>query len=357
MIDCKLKGDTTNDASTAGLVAIDADVHVENCNFQHFKSGGIMVQAKPQNKITIQDNEIISCDTAGIYIQGKQSRPYITGNSINFCRCAAINTNLDVQASIVRNQFNLNEVGIEVYNNQSHIIENEIERSHENGIKITGTNRAQLCTAKIWKNNITSCGYNGLVIQGGQCNPDVRGNVIKANRKAGIKLTEEAIAHIGGTEKADIKFIPTGKILDQVSNNTFMTAKKEAIRTFAGGSQHGGTNYLGITDDAMSATNQTPDDLALLDYRTIVESAQLRVKSFPNANVISHNYNQGILVVEGSSAIIIANKIEHNIKANIALGGEKTSKTRIMYNYIFNSKSGEGIFVVEGEEELLIEDN
>ena len=59
-----------------------------------------MVQAKPQNKITIQDNEIISCDTAGIYIQGKQSRPYITGNSINFCRCAAINTNLDVQASV-----------------------------------------------------------------------------------------------------------------------------------------------------------------------------------------------------------------------------------------------------------------
>mmetsp|Transcript_11720 Transcript_11720/g.15915 ORF Transcript_11720/g.15915 Transcript_11720/m.15915 type:complete len:132 (+) Transcript_11720:1756-2151(+) len=28
-----------------------------------------------------------------------------------------------------------------------------------------------------------------------------------------------------------------------------------------------------------------------------------------------------------------------------------------MYNYIFNSKSGEGIFVVEGEKELLVEDN
>jgi parallel beta-helix repeat protein len=81
------------------------------------------------------------------------------------------------------------------------------------------------------------------------------------------------------------------------------------------------------------------------------------VKSFPNANVISHNYNQGILIVEGSSAEIIANKIEHNIKANIALGGEKTGDTRIMYNYILASKSGEGIFVVEGEKELLIEDN
>lgn len=86
-------------------------------------------------------------------------------------------------------------------------------------------------------------------------------------------------------------------------------------------------------------------------------TAQIRVKSFPNANVIQGNYNQGILIVEGSSAEIIANKIESNIKANIALGGECTSKTRIMYNYIFNSKSGEGIFVVEGEKDLLIEDN
>ena len=28
-----------------------------------------------------------------------------------------------------------------------------------------------------------------------------------------------------------------------------------------------------------------------------------------------------------------------------------------MYNYIFNSKSGEGIFIVEGERDLLVEDN
>ena len=94
-----------------------------------------------------------------------------------------------------------------------------------------------------------------------------------------------------------------------------------------------------------------------LDYNEITVTAQIRVKSFPNANVISHNYNQGILIVEGSSAEIIANEIKHNIKANIALGGKETGKTRIMYNYIKHSKSGEGIFVVEGEKELLIEDN
>ena len=49
--------------------------------------------------------------------------------------------------------------------------------------------------------------------------------------------------------------------------------------------------------------------------------------------------------------------MEHNIKANIAMGGQNSKETRILYNYILNSKSGEGIFVVEGEDGLLIEDN
>jgi len=62
------------------------------------------------------------------------------------------------------------------------------------------------------------------------------------------------------------------------------------------------------------------------------------------------------LIVEGSSAKIISNKIDSNIKANIALGGKDSGKTRIKYNYIENSKS-EGIFVLEGEDKLVIEDN
>ena len=82
----------------------------------------------------------------------------------------------------------------------------------------------------------------------------------------------------------------------------------------------------------------------------------INVKSFPNPNVISSNYNQGILIVEGSSAKIVSNKIDNNIKANIALGGQNSGKTKIKYNYIENSKS-EGVFVIEGEEKLLVEDN
>jgi parallel beta-helix repeat protein len=53
---------------------------------------------------------------------------------------------------------------------------------------------------------------------------------------------------------------------------------------------------------------------------------------------------------------VIANKIDANVKANIALGGDRSGKTKIKYNMIENSKS-EGIFVVEGENHLLIEEN
>lgn len=79
--------------------------------------------------------------------------------------------------------------------------------------------------------------------------------------------------------------------------------------------------------------------------------------SFPLPNTISQNHNQGILLVEGSIATIYTNRIDSNVKANIALGGDKSGLTKIRWNQIQNSKSGEGVFVVEGEEKLLISDN
>ena len=57
-----------------------------------------------------------------------------------------------------------------------------------------------------------------------------------------------------------------------------------------------------------------------------------RLSSFPNSNIIRYNYAQGILIVEGSSAYIVANKIDANIKANIACGGENSGNIKIKYN-------------------------
>lgn len=62
------------------------------------------------------------------------------------------------------------------------------------------------------------------------------------------------------------------------------------------------------------------------------------------------------MLVEGSYASIIANKIDRNVKANIATGGLRCGLSVIKCNLIENSKS-EGIFVIEGETTLLIEEN
>lgn len=37
------KGDTTNESDTCGVLSINAETVIRNCNFAHFNCGGIMV--------------------------------------------------------------------------------------------------------------------------------------------------------------------------------------------------------------------------------------------------------------------------------------------------------------------------
>jgi GH35 family endo-1,4-beta-xylanase len=48
----------------------------------------------------------------------------------------------------------INDVGIEISNNKSQLIENLIEKSHENGVKVMSEGEL-LCQPNIWKNRIT----------------------------------------------------------------------------------------------------------------------------------------------------------------------------------------------------------
>ena len=241
----------------------------------------------------------------------------------------------------------LNDVGIEILNNKSYVIENLIEKSHENGIKIIGDHKDTRCMPHIWKNRVTSSGQNGLYAHGEQCEPDIRGNVIDSNRKAGIKFCEMACGHIGGTSKEDLGMFIKQSPLPQV--NPSLTEK---VADTIGGSTS--------TMKAGAKKNQPiglvgpyiPPDLRELSPHI----PKYNVKSFYNTNTISHNFNQGILLVEGSYATIIANKIEKNIKANVAFGGLGCGKTRVLYNLIDASKQ-EGVFVIEGEDGVMIEEN
>lgn len=61
------KGDTTNDAFTTGILLLKSDATIARCSFAHHKAGAIMVDIKPQNRVHILENTIVSSETAGIY--------------------------------------------------------------------------------------------------------------------------------------------------------------------------------------------------------------------------------------------------------------------------------------------------
>ncbi len=72
----------------------------------------------------------------------------------------------------------LNEVGIEILNNKSRIIDNTIQKSHQDGIKVIGNNRTTNSAPLIWRNYIKQSGHNGIISLGIHSEPDIRGNVI-----------------------------------------------------------------------------------------------------------------------------------------------------------------------------------
>ena len=61
------KGDTTNDSYTTGILLLKSDATIQKCSFAHHKSGAIMVDMSPQNRVLILENNIVSAETAGIY--------------------------------------------------------------------------------------------------------------------------------------------------------------------------------------------------------------------------------------------------------------------------------------------------
>ena len=61
------KGDTTNDSYTAGILLLKSDANISRCSFAHHKSGAIMVDMNPHNKVLILENNIVSAETSGIY--------------------------------------------------------------------------------------------------------------------------------------------------------------------------------------------------------------------------------------------------------------------------------------------------
>lgn len=90
----------------------------------------------PNNLFVFKDNQIFSCSSAGIYVQGKQSKPIVTHNLFQACKCPSIIINTSVDAFIGMNSMEINEFGIELLNNRSIVFENTIQKSLIEGIII-----------------------------------------------------------------------------------------------------------------------------------------------------------------------------------------------------------------------------
>jgi len=80
-----LFGDSNEEVVTAGVLAIRPfDVEIIDTVFKDHIGGGIMLSLCPyqESQFTIQNNKIIKCSTAGIYVEGPGCSPVIMGNEI-----------------------------------------------------------------------------------------------------------------------------------------------------------------------------------------------------------------------------------------------------------------------------------
>ena len=232
------------------------------------------------------------------------------------CKCPSMIINTRVDAFISLNEMQINDVGILLFNNKSIIFENTIMKSHDDGIKIICNSKLDPACPLIQQNYIEASTHNGIVCEGLRCFPDIKANVLEANRKAGIRLIDNAQAHIGGSTFKDLN-------LKRQS-----TDAKDHLNL-----------YSSLFEDSIGSRNA---DAVMTFYEVLeatVEFKELVLQhindvTIPLGNTINQNYSQGILLEEGCSAEIASNHIHKNIKANIALGGRRTSDnpTRILYN-------------------------
>mmetsp|Transcript_11521 Transcript_11521/g.19489 ORF Transcript_11521/g.19489 Transcript_11521/m.19489 type:complete len:135 (+) Transcript_11521:202-606(+) len=127
------------------------------------------------------------------------------------CKCPSIIINTRVDAFVALNEMQINDVGIKIINNKSIIFENTIQKSHDDGIKIICNSRTDPSCPLIQKNYIEASTHNGIVCEGAKCYPDIKANIIEANRKAGIRVMDNAQAHIGGSFFNDLNLKRTHK--------------------------------------------------------------------------------------------------------------------------------------------------
>lgn len=308
------------------------------------------METSAKNIVVLRDNAIISCKMSGVYVEGPGSQPIIVHNVFMVCRAAGVTLNTQVDGFVALNTSSTCTRGIDIINNKSILFGNKIAKSHDDGISVICNSDTDAACPLIQRNFIEACTHNGIVCEGFSCYPIIKANVIDSNRKTGIKLASSARAHIGGEGLNHL-----AKRTGENNESPIVGNVEDHLKEFE-------TLYTSLFDDALGDSAGSGNMMSF--YEVLDAVAELKEQigqhmsqlSQPMGNFIHQNYCQGILLEEGCSADIFSNHIKGNLKANIALGGQGSTDSKIKKNLIEKSKK-EGIFVVEGGESLLIQTN
>lgn len=272
----------SNAHDTLGLLLKNSNLLMKDCVLTHFKFGGACIHVGETNSSKIYSTKITFNGKFGIQLLGKTMKERLSGK-------ASIRSEYIVreeeEPEIIKDcDIEKNDgPGIQIVCPNTCLIKKNTISFNKNGIEVISAD------PRIYDNDITKNTGNGIMvksIEGFYSIPIIRNNILRSNRESGILC-------VGSCNIAKIVNNP------EISYNKLCGIKVE---------------------------NQ----------------------AFPHIiyNKIFKNIFQGVLLVENSSAHIERNQISENIKANIALGGEKSPDTVICHNQILKGRC-EGIFMIE----------
>lgn len=335
---CEIKGQ--GEVSTVGIYVHDSDMTLVKSKIYKHRSGGIISNTLPRNKIFISECQLIGNVNCGAFFMGEDARPVIQRSKIahneDGIKVAPYNC-----VQIKGCEIKQNEKGINVDSANPFIFLNLIRGNREEGVffKAEGEMR---CDGKMMSNDLYE-NENGVVCSGQNCFPVIEGNgKISKNKKAGIKVMDSAHAIILRNEIYENKtqgiLLVKGSSAHIEKNNIY--SNKRANIAFGGDENsdttivensifrgqaegifnlEGGTSWI-----KRNQIYENSDGIVLIDSHPII-----------TMNSIYDNRRSGITVAGKSQPNMVDNEVLRNTAVGINI--RDIASGRLIRNYAFGN--------------------
>lgn len=197
----QFKAGKQEESKSIGVLNSAGNCIVQNCQFHAFQGGAVISKLGSELGVSTvllaRDNAFVSCEGCGIYVEGA-AQPLIIHNAFMACKCSGVILGSRADGFVALNEMQIDNTAVELINNKAIVYGNKIQKCHRDAIKISCNAEDLTCCPLIQRNYIEASVLSGIVVEGWKSYPIIKANVLEANRKIGIKLTNKARAHIGG---------------------------------------------------------------------------------------------------------------------------------------------------------------